>query len=88
MERVTSPAAGPASMDFYSLFLTRMMESATSTALSADEIAAAFRLEKSQVSAWLKRGIDDGTMRKLSKPTRYQWTGVARPQASLFGEDG
>lgn len=88
LERVTSPAAGPASMDFYSLFLTRMMESATSTALSADEIAAAFRLEKSQVSAWLKRGIDDGTMRKLSKPTRYQWTGVARPQASLFGEDG
>lgn len=88
LERVTSPAAGPASMDFYSLFLTRMMESATSTALSADEIAAAFRLEKSQVSAWLKRGVDDGTMRKLSKPTRYQWTGVARPQASLFGEDG
>jgi len=74
-------------MDFYSFFLSRMMEAATATALSPDEIAAAFHLEKSQVGAWLKRGIDDGTIRKLSKPTRYQWAGIARPQASLFGED-
>lgn len=88
LERDTSSAAGPARMDFYSLFLTRMMEAATATALSADEIAATFCLEKSQVSAWLKRGVDDGTIRKLSKPTRYQWAGVARPQASLFGENG
>lgn len=88
LERVTSPAAGPARIDFYSLFLTRMMEAATATALSSDEIAAAFHLEKSQVSAWVKRGVDDGTIRKLSKPTRYQWAGVARPQVSLFGEEG
>ena len=65
-----------------------MMEAATATALSPDEIAAAFHLEKSQVSAWLKRGVVDGTVKKLSKPTRYQWAGKDRPQASLFGEHG
>ncbi len=88
VERVTSPEAAPTRIDFYSLFLTRMMEAATATALSPDEIAAAFHLEKSQVSAWLKRGVVDGTVKKLSKPTRYQWAGKDRPQASLFGEHG
>jgi predicted Rossmann fold nucleotide-binding protein DprA/Smf involved in DNA uptake len=88
LERVTSPEAAPTQMDFYSIFLSRMMEAATATALSPDEIAAAFHLEKSQVGAWLKRGVDDGTIRKLSKPTRYQWAGIDRPQASLFGENG
>lgn len=88
LERATSPAAGPARIDFYSLFLTRMMEAATATALSPDEIAAAFDLEKSQVSAWLKRAVGDGTIKKVSKPTRYHWAGTDRPQASLFGEDG
>ena len=48
---------------------------AVSDALISDEIA------KGQIKTWLKRCVDDGVIRKLTLPVRYQWVeGVNKEQ--------
>jgi len=71
--------------DFYRLFLDRVIEVTDGRPMKADEIAASLELEKSQVNAWLKRGVADGEIKKLQRPVRYQANTSEREQASLFG---
>ena len=49
--------------------------------LTAAEIAEELDVSQSQVHAWLRRLVDEGRVRKLSKPTRY----VLLAQEPLFG---
>jgi predicted Rossmann fold nucleotide-binding protein DprA/Smf involved in DNA uptake len=49
------------------------------------EVADAFDLQKVQAKAWLQRAIDQGLVRKLSKPTRFERIDAGHDsQASLF----
>lgn len=49
------------------------------------EVADAFHLQKAQTKAWLQRALDEGLVRKLSKPTRFERIHAADDsQASLF----
>ena len=73
-------------LDFYALFLIRMLEITANGPMKTDEIAAGLKLEKSQVASWLKRGVGDGNIRKMSRPVRFQATERVREQRSLFGE--
>lgn len=73
--------------DFYSLFLVRLLNITAAKPRTADDIALHLDLERSQTNAWLKQGVSDGKIKKLSKPVRYQSAAVRRPQASLFGDN-
>ena len=73
--------------DFYIVFLDRMLDITADGPMKTDEIALCLELQKSQVSAWLKRGLIDGKIEKATKPVRYQSTENVRRQASLFAED-
>lgn len=71
-------------IDFYSLFLRRLLELTGDAPLKAEDIAARLELEKAQVNAWLKHGVEDGQIKKFNKPVRYQSTSANQIQASLF----
>ncbi len=59
----------------YNLFLLHILQLTSNDPLKADEISKCLKLEKSQVHAWLKRGITDGQIKKINKPVRYQSSG-------------
>ncbi|WP_442756694.1 DNA-processing protein DprA [Methylocystis sp. JAN1] len=74
-------------LDFYSMFLWHLFELTSNDALKADDISARLELEKTQVIAWLKRGVADGQIKKLNKPVRYQSASAEQQQASFFGKE-
>jgi len=58
--------------DFYSLFVGELARLAVEP-ISAEELAEKLGLHKSQVADWLKRSLNDGCLKKLSSPVRYQY---------------
>ena len=66
--------------EFYKLFLQKMAVVAVSDALISDEIA------KGQINTWLKRGVDDGVIRKLTLPVRYQWVEGVNKEQTIQGQ--
>ncbi|SET87880.1 DNA-processing protein DprA [Oceanicella actignis] len=76
----------PAS-EFYSLFLQCLRRLTDDAPMNVEDIATRLELEKAQVNAWLKRGMTDGQIKKLSKPVRYQSASADQRQASLFGNE-
>jgi predicted Rossmann fold nucleotide-binding protein DprA/Smf involved in DNA uptake len=76
-----------AGADFYELFTARLIAITAAAPMTTDEIGACMGLEKSQVSAWLRRAISERKAKKFSKPVRYQSTEEDAQQALLFGDD-
>ena len=62
----------PKPIDFYQVFLTELQNLAESPR-SLDELLSNTALHKSQLNEWLKRATEDGMVKKLSHPVRYQW---------------
>ena len=81
-----SPERGE--IDFYMLFQNRVLTITENGPLKPDEIALCLKLQSSQVKTWLKQGVDDGKITKLTRPVRYQSTAHVQHQASLFAADG
>ena len=52
--------------------------------LKTKEVATRLNIEKSQANAWLKRGVSDGKIKKLTKPVRFQLIKNIEKQGSLF----
>lgn len=71
-------------VDFYTIFLARFLELTSAAPLTLDDIATRLELEKTQVSAWLKRAGDEGKISKLTKPVRYRASPKGNTQAALF----
>lgn len=71
-------------VDFYTLFLARFQELTSAAPMAVDDIAARLELEKTQVSAWLKRARGEEKISKLTRPVRYQITPEGQNQAALF----
>ena len=77
--------------DFYALFLTRMRDITSEAPMKTKDIAFRLDLHKSQADAWLKRGVQDGKIRKMTRPVRYQSTQSTKDvqeQPCLFGGHG
>lgn len=72
-------------VDFYSLFLQRMLKLTSDGPLKVDDISDRLELEKSQANSWLKRGVADDKIKKFDKPVRYQSASAEQRQASFFG---
>ena len=58
--------------DFYELFLEKLREVTGELDLESSEIASRLNLRKTQVDAWLKRGVRDGQIARLTRPVRYR----------------
>lgn len=58
-------------VDFYQLFTTELQRLAKEP-LSVEELVESTGLHKSQLNDWLKRAKEDGVVKKLSRPVRYQ----------------
>ena len=57
---------------FYELFLEKMREVTGELDLESSEIASRLNLRKTQVDAWLKRGVRDGQIARSTRPVRYR----------------
>jgi predicted Rossmann fold nucleotide-binding protein DprA/Smf involved in DNA uptake len=74
-------------LSLYQLFLLRMETLASEGPLTLEQLQASLDLTKPQLSAWLKRAIAGGQIRKLRAPVRYQWRRPSVGQPSIFGDD-
>lgn len=84
LSQETTDILEPAISNFFQLFIYKIAELTAEAPLKADEIASKLEIEKLQTNAWLKRAVEEGLAEKLNRPIRYQITGKARKQASLF----
>ncbi|MBA1264205.1 DNA-processing protein DprA [Stutzerimonas stutzeri] len=57
-------------MSFYQFFLSKM--ACLQAAVTVDELVERWGVSKKQINDWLKQSVDEGRVRKLSKPVRYQ----------------
>ena len=74
--------------DFYMLFQNRVLAITANGPLKPDEIAVCLKLQSAQVKTWLKQGVDDGKITKLTRPVRYQSTAHVKGQTPLFAGGG
>lgn len=58
-------------IDFYQLFIIELQRVAAQP-ITLDELLENTGLNKSQLNDWLKRATDEGVIKKLSKPLRFQ----------------
>ncbi|MFG1372950.1 DNA-processing protein DprA [Xanthobacter oligotrophicus] len=72
------------SVDFYILFLARLLDLTSAAPMTVDDIAVRLELEKTQVNAWLKRAEGERKISKLTKPVRYQTVAKGQTQAAFF----
>lgn len=61
----------PEQIDFYRLFLSELQRLAQAPN-TADDITAETGLQKTQVTTWLKQAVEEGRVKKLTRPVRYQ----------------
>lgn len=58
-------------VDFYQLFITEIQRLAKSP-VTVEELIDSTGLHKSQLHDWLKRAVEEGVVKKLNRPVRYQ----------------
>jgi predicted Rossmann fold nucleotide-binding protein DprA/Smf involved in DNA uptake len=85
-EQVSVVVAPPEPMSFYGLFLHRFQELTVRTPVTLDEMLNQLDVCKSQINEWLKRALDEGHVKKLNKPVRYQWQQQKDQQPSIFDD--
>lgn len=61
-------------VDFYQLFITELQGYAGNP-VAPEELMTFMQLNKHQLADWLKRAEEDGVVKKLTRPVRYQWRG-------------
>ena len=83
-QHVTLRNQGLGGLEFYDLFLARFATLTSVTPLSSGEIAEDLNVVKTQVETWLRRGVSEGAIRRLTRPVRYQPRGSQGTQPSLL----
>ena len=66
-----SDAAPSHHVDFYQLFTSELQRLADKP-VTVEELIESTQLNKSQLTEWLKRAVDDEQVKKLNRPVRYQ----------------
>lgn len=70
-QSVESEVALSTPVNFYQLFINELHQLANEP-ITVDALIESTQLHKSQLAAWLKRAVDDGAVKKLNRPVRYQ----------------
>ncbi len=68
----------------YECFLRHLQAAADAQPVTAASLQQTLELEKGQVSAWLKRAVADGVVKKLAKPVRYSLRAPGPLQSTPF----
>nr|WP_229794149.1 DNA-processing protein DprA [Arenicella chitinivorans] len=66
-----SDAAPSGPIDFYQLFTSELQRLAEKP-VTVEELIESTQLNKSQLTEWLKRAVDDEQVKKINRPVRYQ----------------
>lgn len=69
------PKNSESQISFYQLFLQELKRVCSREAKNIDEISECMNLHKLQIRDWLEQAQDEGAIKKLKKPVRYQWNG-------------
>lgn len=80
-ERPAAVAEGP---DFYGLFMDWMRKATAAGPIREEDANKHFHLERAQLRAWLKKGVEDKRLRKLTRPVQYEWLDDATRQQNLY----
>ncbi|PCJ19754.1 MAG: DNA processing protein DprA [Gammaproteobacteria bacterium] len=78
------PLSNDEPVDFYQVFVDELARIAINP-LSLDEMIQCTALHKSQLKDWLSQANDDGLVKKLSRPVRYQF--VVKKKNKSLGSD-
>lgn len=71
-EQATESEAVPSSpVDFYQMFISELQHLAEKP-VTVDALIESTQLHKSQLTEWLKCAVDDGVVKKLNRPVRFQ----------------
>ena len=62
----------PTGLEFYELFLARLATLTTSATVPESSIATSLEVAKGQVKDWLKRGVAEGRIKRMTAPLRYR----------------
>jgi hypothetical protein len=84
--QASAAAVVPESYSFYALFLRRLQGLTVKAPITLDDMLNQLDVCKTQLSDWLKRAQEEGHVKKLSKPVRYQWQ-LQKPQQPSFFDD-
>jgi predicted Rossmann fold nucleotide-binding protein DprA/Smf involved in DNA uptake len=73
-------------MSFYEFFLRRMETQTGKEPKTIEQLLGELDISKAQLTAWLKRGTEEGKLKKTKAPVRYAWLAPeSKPkQASIF----
>jgi len=71
------------SLGFYQLFLHRLQGLAANEPVTDQDLLAQLDIDKPQLRNWLKRATEEGQVKKLKNPVRYQWRSI-RLERDLF----
>jgi len=75
---IEQPAFVQSSVDtglsFYELFLAKAAD-ICSEEKTVEELALALDIDKKQLGLWLKKASEEGIVKRLLRPVRYQWVG-------------
>ena len=64
--------AVPEDLDFYRLFLARLAAATAEGPLSNADVETRLGIAKGQVGKWLKRGVAEGAVERVTRPVRYR----------------
>jgi hypothetical protein len=74
-------------MSFYEFFLHRMEASTGKEPKTVEQLLGELDISKAQLTAWLKRAMEEGKLKKTKAPVRYAWlapdTDVSQVWATL-----
>jgi predicted Rossmann fold nucleotide-binding protein DprA/Smf involved in DNA uptake len=71
-------------LTFYEFFLHRMTRLTAKAPLGVDDLLEHLDLSRTQLNAWLKRGVADKRLRKFTGPVRYGVKSIEPEQISMF----
>ena len=71
-EQASATRTAPENLDFYGLFLARLTAVTADEPLSGADAAKCLDVAKGQVEKWLKRGVSEGAVERVTRPVRYR----------------
>jgi predicted Rossmann fold nucleotide-binding protein DprA/Smf involved in DNA uptake len=57
---------------FYDLFIAKVKDLCVKEPRTTDEMVEALAINKTQLNSWLKQAVENGELKKLAKPVRYE----------------
>ncbi len=71
-------------LSLYAPFLDRLKRLTAEKPATAEQLALALGIQKAQLGEWLSRAVDEGRVKKLSRPVRYIWAPGGTGQPTPF----